>query len=398
MEGPPTLERLFVARARLPRLLVLLVAAWAVASACRSASAPPEAPSTVVVSPSRFGGLAEGSAGVEFVGLDHWLNSEPVTLAALAAENRVVLVDFWTYTCVNCLRTLPFLADWHEKYADRGLTIVGVHAPEFDFEQRPENVASAVREQGIRYPVAQDDAMRTWDAFHNSVWPAKYLITPEGLVVYRHFGEGDYAATEEAIRAALTDAGYDVSDIEPGGVLEPSLDRATVGITRELYGGYERNYFPGGVYAAQEEYYVGPDRAVLYTDPGAPREHHQWYAQGEWRNEAEAIVHSRATHDRQDYLAFQFVARAVNVVMHPSEESGTYEVVVELDGRPLDPEDAGADVTFDDDGRSIVTVDQPRMYRVVELPALGEHELVLRMDAEGANMYAVTFGAYTEGP
>ncbi|GMU39214.1 MAG: hypothetical protein AMXMBFR23_00800 [Chloroflexota bacterium] len=382
-------------------LLGLLVAAVTLLAgvACGTADGDgtPEAP-VVVVSEGRFGGLAPGSAGVEFAGLDHWLNSGPLTLEALRAQNRVVLVDFWTYTCVNCLRTLPFLIDWHEKYTAYGLTIVGVHAPEFDFEERPENVARAVREQRIPYPVAQDNGKQTWAAFHNSVWPAKYLIAPDGVVLYRHFGEGDYAATETAIRAALTDAGYDVSEVEPGGVPEPRLDGAVVGITRELYGGYERNYFPGGAYAAQQEFYLGPDRVSSYFDPGPPREHHRWYAQGEWRNEAQAIVHARATSDGQDYLAFQFVARSANVVMHPSERTGAYDVVVEIDRRPLTPEEAGPDVTFDEAGRSVVRVDQPRMYQVVALPVLSEHELILRMDADGANMYAVTFGAYTDGP
>ncbi len=377
----------------------LLLAVLLLVAGCASAGSDDGAGAAgPVIGTGRFGGIAEGSAGVEFAGLGQWFNSEPLTLAGLREEGRVVLVDFWTYTCVNCLRTLPFLNDWHEKYADRGLTIVGVHSPEFEFEHRPEHVQAAIRAQGIAYPVAQDNQMQTWAAFHNSVWPAKYLIAPEGIVVYRHFGEGDYDGTEAAIRAALTAAGHDVSDIEPGGIPEPRLDRGVVRITRELYGGYQRSYHPSGVYAAQGEFYVGPDRTTLYVDPGPPREHHRWYAQGEWRNEAEAIVHSRQTGNGQDYIAFQFIARSVNVVMHPSAITGAYDVAIEVDGRALTPESAGADVTFDEAGRSIVHVDEPRMYRVVELPELGEHELRLRMDAEGANMYAVTFGAYTEGP
>lgn len=397
MGGTPTPEGPPVRRPALGLLLAVVVLLAGIACGAPGEDEGAATPA-VVVSDGRFGGLAPGSAGVEFAGLDHWLNSGPLTLEALRAQNRVVLVDFWTYTCVNCLRTLPFLIDWHEKYAPYGLTIVGVHAPEFEFEQRPENVRRAVEEQRIPYPVAQDNAKQTWAAFHNSVWPAKYLIAPDGVVLYRHFGEGDYAATEAAIRSALTDAGYDISEVEPGGVPEPRLDGRVVGITRELYGGYERNYFPGGVYAAQQEYYLGGDRVAYYEDPGPPRERHQWYLQGEWRNEAQAIVHARATGNGQDYLAFQFIARSVNVVMHPSERGGPHDVVVELDRRPLQRDEAGPDVTFDAAGRSVVRVDQPRMYQVVRLPALGEHELILRMDAEGANMYAVTFGAYTEGP
>ncbi|MEX2373718.1 MAG: redoxin domain-containing protein, partial [Dehalococcoidia bacterium] len=261
-----------------------------------------------------YGGAIEGSVAPEFAGLGPWLNGEPVTIAALAAEDRVVLVDFWTYTCVNCLRTLPFLADWHEKYAGRGLTIVGVHAPEFEFEKDPQNVARAVRDLGVAYPVAQDDDWLTWEAFANNVWPAKYLVGADGTIVYRHFGEGDYLETEGAIRAALTEAGHDVADIALGGVATPELDPDVQGITRELYFGYERNYHPSGVYAAQDAYYEGPDLVLHYEDPGAPRSHNQWYAHGAWLNEREGLVHARATDDPAGYIAFRFAGRTVNPV------------------------------------------------------------------------------------
>lgn len=340
-------------------------------------------------------GVPPGAPASEFAGLDGWLNSAPLTVAELTEQGRVVLIDFWTYTCVNCIRTLPFLQLWHEKYADAGLTIVGVHSPEFDFERSPDNVARAAEELGVTWPVALDGDMETWGAWANNVWPAKYLVGADGTVAYVHFGEGDYEETEYAIRAALTVAGHDVGAIPVGGVEEPVLDPDVEGITRELYGGYERNFHSRGVYAGQEAYYEGPDQTSEYVDPGEYR-NHQWYAHGLWTNEREAIVHARETTELEDYLRFRFVARSVNVVMHPAED-GAYEVRVELDGRAPTPEEAGADVAFDGSGRALVIVDEPRMYAVLELPALGEYVITLRSNAEGFSMYAVTFGAYMEG-
>ncbi len=342
-------------------------------------------------------GLQLGGQIPHFDGLTDWLNSPELTSEGLVADGRVVLVDFWTYTCVNCLRTLPFIKDWHEKYADHGLVILGVHAPEFEFEENPANVLNAVQRQGIEYPVAQDNEMHTWTAFFNNVWPAKYLFSSGGELLYRHFGEGDYRETEIEIRAALTAAGADLEGIEVGGVEEPEFDPAVTGITRELYGGYQRNFSNAGIYAGQEEYYRGIDREADYIDD-RPHGHQQWFLQGLWRNERESIQHARATENLEDWLAFRFIARSVNLVIHPGEGGdGAYEVVVELDGRPLDADEAGADIRFDDDGRSVLTVDEPRMYAVVELPELGDRELKLFSNSEHFGMFAVTFGAYLEG-
>jgi thiol-disulfide isomerase/thioredoxin len=342
-------------------------------------------------------GLQLGRQIPHFDGLTGWLNSPELTSEQLVADGRVVLVDFWTYTCVNCLRTLPFIKDWHEKYAEHGLVVLGVHAPEFEFEEEPANVLNAVSRQGIEYPVAQDNEMHTWRAFFNNVWPAKYLFSSDGELVYRHFGEGAYAEAELEIRSALEAAGADLSGIEVGGVEEPQFDPDVIGITRELYGGYQRNLSNEGIYAGQEEYYRGIDRVAEYVDD-QPHGHQQWYLQGEWRNERESIQHARRTENLEDWLAFRFLARSVNVVMHPGDgEAGAYDVVVELDGRPLVEEEAGADIHFDAQGRSIITVDEPRMYAVIELPELGDRELKLLSDSEHFGMFAVTFGAYLEG-
>ena len=129
---------------------------------------------------------------LELYGIDSWINSEPFTIEDKLAENHVVLVDFWTYTCVNCIRTLPFLREWYAKYADRGLVILGVHTPEFDFEKDYDNVTDAIAREGIKWPVALDNDYETWDSFRNRFWPAKYLIGIDGQLTYRHFGEGAY--------------------------------------------------------------------------------------------------------------------------------------------------------------------------------------------------------------
>ena len=375
----------------------LALALLVVAAGCGSSSAPEEADVTATAAAT---GETHPPAEPEheLEGITGWLNSEPLTVAGELEAGRVVLIDFWTYTCINCIRTLPFLRDWQEKYAERGLTIIGVHSPEFDFEHEAANVQAAIERFAIAWPVAQDNDFRTWREFNNQFWPAKYLIGIDGEVVYSHFGEGAYQETEREIRAALEQAGWDVSDI-PLGTMEPERDPLAQGRTRELYGGYERNYHSRGLYAAQAEYYDGPDREVLYEDidvSAEERNHDQWYVQGLWRNEREAVVHARRTESLEDYLALRFVARSVNVVLQPPRAE-PFEVVIEIDGRPLLPDEAGKDVVFDDDGRSIIVVDEARVYAIVELPAWSDHELKLRSNSDNFAIFAFTFGNYLEG-
>jgi len=144
-------------------------------------------------------------AAPEFTGIEKWLNSEPLSLQSL--RGKVVLVDFWTYTCINCIRTLPYVTDWYQKYKDQGLVVVGVHTPEFPFERSTANVTKALSRLGIKYPVAQDNDYATWDAYRNQYWPAAYLIDKQGRIVYRHFGEGQYKETEAEIQRLLAQPG-----------------------------------------------------------------------------------------------------------------------------------------------------------------------------------------------
>ena len=335
---------------------------------------------------------------VEVTGLGRWFNSEPFTIGEQLSAGNAVLIDFWTYTCINCVRTLPYLRDWHDKYAEHGLVILGVHRPEFAFEHNADNVEAAIERLDVAWAVAQDNNSRTWRAFNNRYWPAKYLFDTTGKIVYNHFGEGRYIETERQIRAALTRAGRDVSSV-PFGRGDQARDPERRNQTRELYGGYGRNY--GSVqYAAQSEYYLGGDRVVEYQDIDTStmsRENHKWYLQGLWRNEREQIVHARQTTNLEDHFAFLFRARSVNVVLDPP--TGTsYDVYIKIDGRPLTESEAGADVEFDAAGNSLIRVSEPRHYAIIELPEFGQHDLQLASNSGKFGIFALTFGSYLEGP
>ncbi len=358
-------------------------------AATPTASSGAQATNAVGFSPNRPG------PALDVVGIADWINSEPISIQQTLDENKVVLVDFWTYTCVNCIRTLPFLQEWHEKYSDRGLVILGVHSPEFEFEKDLENVEGAVEQEGVVWPVALDSDMQTWRAFGNRFWPAKYLLTPTKGLEYTHFGEGAYVETEEEIRSALELAGWDVSDIPVGTVDNTPRDQTATRITREIYGGYERSYHPQGLYAGDDEYYIQPDSTRLYVDDGEylPQ---QYFLHGEWTNGAEAIIHARETEEPTDYIALLMEARSANVVVQP-QGSEEFKVYATLDDRPLTQEQAGDDIEFDDEGNSYFLVDEARMYRVVELPEFGSKVLKLSSTSDAFAVFAYTFGIYDGG-
>ncbi len=353
---------------------------------------------------ARAAAIAASGSVNDLTGISRWLNGEATTIARELAKGNIVLIDFWTYTCVNCVRTLPFLREWHAKYGDLGLTIIGVHTPEFEFEKLTENVQDSIEQYDIGWLVAQDNDFRTWRAFNNRYWPAKYLIGPAMDVRYQHFGEGDYLETEHEIRRALLDAGWDITNIPEGTTaVAPVRDPQSRGQTRELYGGTRRNY--GRVqYAAQDAYYLQAGVAQLYTDVTGSlasrlqaRNHHMWYLQGLWRNEEEAIVHARTTENLEDYLAFKFTSRTVNVVLTVPENGEPFNVYIEMDGRWLRPDEAGADILFDGDGRSYVRVTRNDLYRLVVLDEWSTHELKLRSNSDQLAIFAFTFGSYLGG-
>jgi cytochrome c biogenesis protein CcdA/thiol-disulfide isomerase/thioredoxin len=285
----------------------------------------------------------------ELQGIAGWINSQPLSLQAL--RGRVVLIDFWTYSCINCLRTLPHVKAWDQAYRDDGLTIIGVHSPEFAFERVPDNVRTAVRKLGIRYPVALDNDFTTWTAYANEYWPAKYLVDRGGRVRYFHFGEGEYDETESMIRRYL---GTRADGAAPG-----IVDRTpTVRTTPESYLGYERlDRFAGSrVIAGKEATYRFPPR--LAADQLA-------YA-GRVRVEAERLVAGRGAR-----LRLQFTARNIHLVL-----GGTGSVTVLLDGRRR---------------REIPVSGEPRLYTLLSLGRLEDGLLELRF-TPGLAAYAFTFG------
>ena len=341
----------------------------------------------------------------EFEGEQSWINSEPFTLES--QRGKIVLLDFWTYTCINCIRTLPYLKDWHEKYSDQGLVIVGVHTPEFEFEKKKENVIDAMIKHGLKYPIIQDNDFDTWDAYNNQYWPAKYLIDSDGYIRYTHFGEGAYLETEEKIRELLEEIRADVSDIAINMEPEREIDAMAFTsdpftmMTRELYAGFRRNYSALASestppYVLHEEFYQQRDADIMYEDPG---EHlNQFiYLHGLWHTDAESLIHARITDGHEDYMAIKFYATSVNVVMS-SETNEPYEVYVTMDGKPLDSSEAGADIQFDDDGNSYLLVLASGMYRLVDISEYGGHELRLSSNSDDFSIFAFTFGAYSDQP
>ena len=290
----------------------------------------------------------------EFRAIEEWINSEPLTMAGL--RGKVVLLDFWTYSCINCLRTLPHLTAWDDAYRDDGLVIVGVHTPEFAFEREPDNVRRAVRDHGIDYPVALDPDFGTWEAWQNRYWPAKYFVDRRGHIRYAHFGEGDYEESERVIRQLLAEG-------QDGPLVSGAIEDATPTgpQTPESYLGYGRiDRFVGSS--------IQPDREAAYTIPRFVPLHGLAYG-GRWRVEEERIV---AGEDARLRLHFK---------------GGDVFLVLGTSGRP-----ETAEVTLDGERVGTVAVTQDDIYTLARIPGENnEHVLDLRL-SPGTEAYAFTFG------
>ena len=330
-----------------------------------------------------------GPLAPEFVGITAWLNTEPLTMAGL--RGKVVLVDFWTYSCVNCIRTLPYLRDWHEKYARHGLVMVGVHAPEFDFEKDEQNVRDAMARQRVAWPVAMDNAHATWSAYRNRYWPRKYLMDRNGVQRYDVIGEGRYRETEEKIRELLTEAGADVSAVPVGGV-DAERSVAQVPITRELYAGLK--WAPGGYlgnFDTIADVRLREGETVPFTDPGL-HDNGRMYLQGRWVLGPESVRHAETTTDFEDYVAILYIAASVNVVIRPDEAAEAFPVVVTHNGAPIPEALRGDDIQTDDAGRTFLLVDEPRLYNVIRGGGVHTGALKLRVNSDEFLFYTFTFG------
>ncbi|MBI4236648.1 MAG: redoxin domain-containing protein [Chloroflexi bacterium] len=319
-------------------------------------------------------------------GIEGWINSPPIA-SLQELEGKVVLLDFWTYTCINCIRTLPHLRAWHEAYAAQGLVIVGIHTPEFNFEKSPANVQRATQDLGVPWPVALDNARRTWDAFHVRAWPTKVLLGPDGTERARVIGEGQYEELEQRIRLLLVEAGKEVQS-SPARLPEPDLESYRR-LTREMYAGWRWEFltqspFLGNPGASR------PDEAVLFTDPSPPRPDGVYFLHGLWERQEESVRHARRTEQYEDYVALAYRARVANAVIRPQGEV-PFRVLVTLDGRPLTEENRGKDVVLED-GASYLVVREPRLYELVAGRALERHELRLSPQSDAFALHAFTFG------
>jgi len=313
-----------------------------------------------------------------FQGATGWLNSEPLTPEGL--RGRVVLVDFWTYTCINWIRTLPYVRAWAAKYADAGLTIVGVHTPEFGFERDLDNIAAHTRDFGVEYPVAIDSDYGVWQAFSNHFWPAVYLADSRGRIRFQHFGEGEYAMTEMVIQQLLLDAGasdldQDLVAVEPRG-LEVAADWDTLR-SPETYLGYGQST---GFASAD---IAGFDRPHAYA-ARARLPLNYWDLSGNWTVNRHAAV----LNEPGGRVAFQFHARDVNLVMGPTSKGAAIPFRVYLDDQLAEGAN-GADV--DPDGRG--TVSAQRTYQLIRQSGeITDRRIEVEFLDLGVEAYFLTFG------
>jgi cytochrome c biogenesis protein CcdA/thiol-disulfide isomerase/thioredoxin len=311
----------------------------------------------------------------DFSGATAWINSAPLTREDL--RGKTVLIDFWTYSCINCLRSLPYVRAWAAKYRDHGLVVIGVHSPEFAFERDEANVRRAVRDLGVVYPVAMDNGFAIWRAFHNRFWPQHYLIDAQGRIRYAHSGEGEYEDTEHAIQALLVQDGQ--SNV-PMGVVSPNAAGAMAPAARrsgprssETYLGYARarNFASGEQVRDQPHDYAAPEQLAL----------NQWALAGNWTIGAQPAAANRAG----DRLMFRFRARDLHLVMGPGAHPVRFRVSV--DGQAPGASH-GADINAA--GEGVVRVQ--RLYQLLRFAGAGEHTFMIEFLDPGAQVFAFTFG------
>ncbi|MBU4238176.1 MAG: cytochrome c biogenesis protein DipZ [Alphaproteobacteria bacterium] len=312
-----------------------------------------------------------------FTGATTWINSPPLTPQQL--RGKVVVVDFWTYSCINCLRALPYVRAWAEKYKDQGLVVIGVHTPEFAFEKSEANVRDAVRRLGVDYPVAMDNDFAIWRAFKNQYWPAHYFIDAQGRIRHHHFGEGDYEGSERVIQQLLKEAGAadvaaDVVRVQAQGA-EAAADMNQLG-SPETYVGYARaeNFrSPGG---------LARDVAKAYV--ASPLHLNDWSLVGRWRVTREH-AELAASGGR---LSFRFKARDLHLVMGPGSNGAMPRFRVLIDGQA-----PGADAGSDIDAQGVGRIDQQRLYQLIrQSGAVRERTFEIEFLDPGVQVFAFTFG------
>ncbi len=328
------------------------------------------------------GALDVTSSPYEFVAIEGWLNSDPLTMESL--RGKVVLVDFWTYSCINCIRTFPYLNSWYDKYSDKDFIIIGVHSPEFAFEKEINNVRDAIELYGLKFPVAIDNDHGTFRGFANRYWPHKYLFDAEGNLRYDHIGEGAYMETERNIQALLLENGVDVSHIpleDDDRFINPALGEAVGDQTRELY-------------AVRDVVNRAVD-GTNFVDGGESHSREGIYLNGLWEQKVDHY-RSLGSPDGVNFFQISYRGRSASPVMGASESNeDSFLAFVFLDNEVVPRYFAGPDLLFDGEGRSYVLITgPPRLYSLVnaDIP-IGSHELRVSTGSVGLAIWSVTFGS-----
>lgn len=303
-------------------------------------------------------------------GIEGWINTDALTNEDL--EGKVVLIDFWTYSCINCIRTLPYITDWWSKYEDDGLVILGVHTPEFAFEKEYDNVVEAAAKHGIEFPIAQDNDYVTWRNFNNRYWPAKYLFDQEGNLRYFHFGEGKYEETERAIQSLLA--------VEDDVTTGDTVDFSSIGSPETYFGSWRAENFtsPEGMKLVVPTTYSLPETLAL----------NEWALEGDWTVQDK---HSEALSSGARFL-FRYKAGVANLVMSTAD-GRLDDVVVRLDGEAVPDEYLGTHVVKDElTGGTFVQVEFSDLYELID-GEVGDHVLEIEALEPGLQIYAITFGS-----
>lgn len=312
---------------------------------------------------------------------DYWFNSDPVVMAGL--RGYTVLVDFWSYTSLPCLNTLPYLKEWHRRYEERGLVILGVHSPEFAFARDAVNVRRAIEKLGIKYAVVMDNDFIAWGAYRNMAWPTKYLVDKNGFIRYLHSGEGSYQNFEHSIQSLLNESGYQ-HDLPL--VMDPVRESDRPGAicykaTSDILTGWQR-----GTIGNIEGY--APESTMHYEDPGFYIEG-RIYLHGNWLNSRD-FLKLEESEGTMGYLTLTYAAKEVYAVIKPEGEKN-FQMFVQQDDAYLTRENAGEDIRFDEEGKSFVRVDEAKLFHLVRNKGYGEHKLRLSTRSNGFAMYSISF-------
>ena len=312
---------------------------------------------------------------------DYWFNSDPIPLGALGGY--VILIDFWDYSCHHCIYTLPYIKEWHRRYAEAGLITIGVHTPQFPFAEDPMNVRSAVEKLGIKYPVVTDNNYFIWNSFRNRIWPTKYLVDKHGFIKYLHVGEGSYHNFEHSIQSLVADAGYH-GDFPL--VMDPvrEIDRSGAVLyhaTPDIVTGWQR-----GTIGNVEGF--SPESTVHFEDPGVYLSG-RLYLSGNWLNDRNYLKLNDPD-GSGGYLVTRYEAKEVNMVIKPEGEA-QFQVFIQQDNAYLQRETIGDDISIDEEGRSFFIVDGARLFNIVRNRDYGEHTLKLFTRSNGFALYSISF-------